>query len=91
MIVILYVSVNAKASNTLSSISGNRDWKWPVPSSKNISSCFPNNCGHESIHHALDISGNYGSSIYASYDGTVLLAASPCDKNYGKSKHFRKK
>ena len=85
MIVILYVSVNAKASNTLSSISGNRDWKWPVPSSKNISSCFPNNCGHESIHHALDISGNYGSSIYASYDGTVLLAASPCDKNYGKS------
>ena len=85
LISILQICVNVKASSTLSSIIGNRDWKWPVPSSKNISSCFPNNCGHGSVHHALDISGSYGSPIYATYEGTVLLAASPCNKNFGKS------
>ena len=85
LISILQICVNVKASSTLSSIIGNRDWKWPVPSSKNISSCFPNNCGHGSVHHALDISGSYGSPIYATYEGTVLLASSPCNKNFGKS------
>lgn len=63
---------------------GNRDWRWPVPASRNISSCFPNYCGHRSLHRALDITGGYGSSIYASYEGTVLYASASCNRNFRK-------
>ena len=36
-------------------------------------------------YHGPHVSGGYGCNVCASYDGTVLVAASPCDKNYGKT------
>ncbi len=47
---------------------GLRDFRWPAPPSRGLSSCFLDGRRH----HALDIcGGEAGSAIVASYDGTV--------------------
>ena len=83
MLINLVIIPPQKVSAT-STVIGDRDWRWPVPSSKNISSCFPNYCGHGSIHHAIDISANHGEEIYASYDGNVLYTDNSCTDDRGK-------
>ena len=53
---------------------GRRDFKWPVPSAKGISSCFKDGRNHD----AIDIAGaSRGASVVASYNGTV------CEVGYG--------
>ena len=59
---------------------GNRDFKWPVPSFQNISSCFLDpdavTITHErpKYHFALDIYTGYAVDVVAAYDGTVVMA-----------------
>ena len=60
---------------------GSRDWKWPVPASNSISSCYLDGRAH----YALDIPAGQGSSIYASYPGTVIATYTGCSHNYGKN------
>ena len=64
-----------------SSAKGSRDWKWPVPASNSISSCYLDGRAH----YALDIPAGQGSSIYASYPGTVIATYTGCSHNYGKN------
>lgn len=87
LILFLHLQMDVNAA-TLSGTMGKRDWRWPMPGSKNISSCFPNNCGHGSVHHAIDISGAFGLPIYASYEGTVLYVSNTCNENYGKASPY---
>lgn len=60
---------------------GNRDWKWPVPASNSLSSCYLDGRSH----YALDISAGGGASIYASYPGTVIYTYTGCNYDYGKN------
>ena len=60
---------------------GGRDWRWPVPASNSLSSCYLDGRSH----YALDISAGGGSSIYASYPGTVIYTYTGCGYDYGKS------
>ena len=69
------------ATLLISSAKGSRDWKWPVPASNSISSCYLDGRAH----YALDIPAGQGSSIYASYPGTVIATYTGCSHNYGKN------
>ncbi len=59
---------------------GAADWKWPVPVSNSLSSCYID--GRE--HYAIDISAPRGSEIYASREGEVIYTYASCRHNYGK-------
>lgn len=60
---------------------GKRDWKWPVPSTNKLSSCYLDGRGH----YALDIyTGTMGNAVYASYPGQVIAVNTSCTHNYGK-------
>ncbi len=59
---------------------GQRDFKWPVPGAYNLSSCFLDNRRH----YAIDIAADKGTSVVASYDGTVEAVYNGCKHNYGK-------
>ena len=61
---------------------GQRDFKWPVPGVYNLSSCFLDNRAH----YALDIAGDMGSDVIASYDGVVVGISEKCVHNWGKPK-----
>ncbi len=62
------------------SAAGNRDWRWPVPSSNSLSSCYLDGRNHC----ALDIVGAQGCAIYACYPGTVVYTVrNVCAHNYG--------
>lgn len=64
---------------------GKRDFKWPVPSSNTISSCFLDLIGHnEKSHNALDIIAEHYSPVIASYSGTVVAAVNSCTDDYPK-------
>lgn len=65
----------------LSEYTGNRDWKWPVPDSNMLSSCYLDGRSH----YALDIAAPKDTRIYASYPGTVIATSMACSHNYGKS------
>ena len=60
---------------------GNQDWKWPVPSSDRMSSCYMDGRRH----HAIDIQADNGSEVYASYLGEVISVYETCTHNYRKS------
>ena len=60
----------------------NKGWKWPVPASDTISSCYLD--GRD--HYAIDIVGSKGTPIYACYEGTVIATYAGCSHNYGKKK-----
>ena len=60
---------------------GSRDWKWPVPATNRLSSCYLDGRAH----YALDLSAGGGSSIYASYPGEVIYVYKGCTYDYGKS------
>lgn len=47
---------------------GQRDFKWPVPGRYNLTSCFLDNRNH----YSLDIDGEIGDTVIASYAGTVI-------------------
>lgn len=60
--------------------SGNQDWKWPVPDSDKMSSCFIDGRNH----YAIDIQADHGTDIYASYFGEVIAVFDTCTHNYRK-------
>ena len=47
---------------------GQRDFLWPIPGQYNITSCYLDNREH----YSLDIDGETGDTVIASYDGTVI-------------------
>lgn len=59
---------------------GQRDMKWPVPGYYNIQSCFYDHRDH----YAIDISANKGTTVVATYAGTVVATYTKCTHNYGK-------
>lgn len=64
-----------------SEYTGKRDWKWPVPDSNTLSSCYLDGRSH----YAIDITAPKGTNIYASYAGVVIGTSMACSHNYGKS------
>lgn len=60
---------------------GQRNFKWPVPGNYGLTSCFLDNRRH----YALDFFAPQGTSVVASYSGTVIETYSGCSHNYGKS------
>lgn len=54
---------------------GQRDLLWPVPGAYNLSSCFLDNRNHC----ALDIAADKGTTIIASYGGTVTETYTSCE------------
>lgn len=65
----------------LTEYTGSRDWKWPVPASNTLSSCYLDGRSHC----AIDIAASKGTAVYASYPGTVIATSSSCSHNYAKS------
>lgn len=61
--------------------SGNQEWKWPVPASDRMSSCYLDGRSH----HAIDIQADNGTEVYASYFGEVIDVYEACTHNYRKS------
>lgn len=59
---------------------GNQDWKWPVPESDRMSSCYLDGRNH----YAIDVQANSGAEVYASYFGEVIAVFESCHHNYGK-------
>lgn len=60
---------------------GQRDFAFPVPGYSMLSSCFYDNRNHC----ALDFPAPKGTSVVASYAGTVIATYNGCSHNYGKS------
>ena len=59
---------------------GQRDFAWPVPGRYNLTSCFLDNRAH----YSLDIDGEIGDAVVASYAGKVIEIYTGCSHNYGK-------
>ena len=75
MLPMMKVTVDAAAGD----FTGNRDWRWPVPSSSKISSCYIDPMGHKSPHYAIDISGSHKDEVISCYsDGTVIYVNDKC-------------
>ena len=72
-IVLLFGAIPMSAEAAL----GGRDWKWPVPATSTISSCYGEQ-RTSGTHYALDISAGGGASIYASYSGEVIYTFTGC-------------
>lgn len=62
-------------------VTGNSDWKWPVPNSNTLSSCYIDGRSH----YAIDIVAAKGTPIYSCYEGEVISTYTSCTHNYGKS------
>ncbi len=60
--------------------SGDQDWKWPVPESNKMSSCYMDGRNH----HAIDIQAKNGTDVYTSYFGEVIAVYKSCTHNYSK-------
>ncbi len=60
---------------------GNADWRWPVPVSNTLSSCYMDGRNH----YAIDIHAPEGSEVFASYEGEVIFIYTGCSHNYPKS------
>ena len=58
---------------------GQRDFLWPVPGCYNLTSCFLD----RREHYSLDIDGDYGDEVVASYRGVVIDIFDSCTHNYG--------
>ena len=69
-ICLLATFVASSVSEVSAAAIGNRDWKWPVPSSNTLSSCF----GDGREHYAIDITGAKGADVVAAYSGKVITA-----------------
>lgn len=69
-ICLLVTFVASSVSEVSAATIGSRDWKWPVPSSNTLSSCF----GDGREHYAIDITGVKGANVVASYSGKVITA-----------------
>jgi len=76
MILIMSVMFGSEAM----AASGNQDWRWPVPESDKMSSCYLD-CRN---HYAIDIQANNGMDVYASYFGEVIAVEDVCPHNYCK-------
>ena len=59
----------------------NLGWKWPVPSSNSLSSCFTDGRNHN----AIDIAASKGSTVVSAYAGKVISTNTTCSHNYGKN------
>lgn len=59
---------------------GQRDFLWPVPGRYNLTSCFLDNRAH----YSLDIDGETGDAVVASYAGTVIEIFTDCEHNWSK-------
>ncbi len=83
MMVMLFVApMRAEAAEeSVEQVKGNMDWKWPVPSSNTLSSCYID--GRD--HYAIDIYAQEGAPVYACFEGEVIKTFSSCPHNYGKS------
>ena len=60
--------------------SGNQDWRWPVPESDKMSSCYLDGRNH----YAIDVQADNGMEVYASYYGEVVSTYVTCGHNYCK-------
>lgn len=79
LLVILGISViPAKEAEAAT---GKLDWRWPVPSSSIVNSCYLDGRSH----YAIDIKGEKGAEVYAAYPGTVIATYSSCTHDYRKS------
>jgi len=86
IIVITPIRGNAVASGAGSKVisGGMRDFKWPVPGNYKLSGCFMEVRGGNIVYHyALDIPANKGTSVVASYTGTVIQAVDGGVNYYG--------
>lgn len=59
---------------------GNQDWRWPVPTSDRMSSCYMDGRRH----HAIDVQADKGEEVYAVYEGQVVAVFDSCRHNYKK-------
>ena len=60
---------------------GKRDFRWPVPNNYGISGCYMD----QRNHYAIDIPAGKGTSVVASYPGTVVATYTSCTHNYSKT------
>lgn len=60
---------------------GKRDFRWPVPNNYGISGCYMDGRAH----YAIDIPAVKGTSVVASYPGTVVATYTSCTHNYSKT------
>lgn len=81
LLLIMIVLFLVSGTMVISYAKGNRDWKWPVPASNSLSSCYLDGRAH----YALDIPASQGASVYASYPGTVIATYTGCSHNYAKN------
>ncbi len=61
--------------------SGNTEWRWPVPVSNTLSSCYLDGRNH----YAIDIHAPKGAEVFACFEGEVIDIYTSCSHNYGKS------
>ena len=68
---------------------GKRDFRWPVPNNYGLSSCYMDGISNSDpdgrAHYALDIPAVKGTSVVASYPGTVVATYTSCGHNYSKT------
>ena len=79
-ILLLIIAMTVLPVQQVNAATGNWDWRWPVPSSNVMSACYIDGRAH----YAIDIRGNKGADVYASYPGTVIATYSSCTHNYRK-------
>lgn len=77
---LLIMMMTAMFSMEAFAATGNQDWKWPVPGSDRMSSCYIDGRNH----YAIDIQADRGEEIYASYVGEVVAVYNSCTHNYSK-------
>ena len=86
ILVVFPIKVYADANNGMGDKvidGGQRDFKWPVPSSSIISSCFLDYMGHNNnSHSAIDIKGDHYAKVIASYDGDVIKVVNTCTDDF---------
>ncbi len=85
LLMLLLAPIQTEAADlnkeSMEQVKGNMDWRWPVPSSNTLSSCYID--GRD--HYALDIYAPEGDLVYACFEGEVIKTFSSCPHNYGKS------
>ena len=81
MMMSVLFSMEVFAAEEAVAVEGNQDWKWPVPTSDRMSSCYLDGRRH----HAIDIQADKGEEVFAAYEGQVIAVFNSCKHNYKKS------
>ncbi len=79
-VTMLIMSLKAPLYVEAADLTGNAEWKWPVPDSNTLSSCYMDGRNH----YAIDIRAAKGSEVYACFEGEVIDIYTSCSHNYGK-------